>query len=313
MASYVYIDSLKQLPDNAEHLLKAWADRAAARLSAPFPLWQSGASCRALRLDQIDPLNNGNKPFKQAAYMALAQSYPRHCLLSFGGAYSNHIHALAAAANIAQRKSIGVIRGRYVGEAERLATNPTLQDALGLGMKLHFVDKHSYQRRAQTDFWAELSEQFGPLFIVPEGGGGLLGAWGAQAIADGAAAAAASTIVLAVGTGATLAGLVAGLAKAQAAVHVVGVPVIALDNAAQSPLRLETENLIDGLLPETMARPQYGERSSGLKPEASVSWELKPGYAFGGYGKCPPQLQQFISASYATNQVPLEPVYTAKA
>ncbi|MCV6614989.1 MAG: hypothetical protein OIF35_08425, partial [Cellvibrionaceae bacterium] len=73
------------------------------------------------------------------------------------------------------------------------------------------------------------------------------------------------------------------------------------------------ENLIDGLLPEAMARPQYGGRSSVLKPEASVSWELKPGYAFGGYGKCPPQLQQFISASYATNQVPLEPVYTAKA
>ncbi|HET8710025.1 MAG TPA: hypothetical protein VFM32_01520, partial [Spongiibacteraceae bacterium] len=127
------------------------------------------------RLDQLDAAASGNKLFKLAENLQAARREGYARILSFGGAFSNHIHALALAGREAGFETVGIIRGE-----PEAAENPTLRDAAAAGMQLHFVDRGTYRCLTQKSFdsselMADLQRRFGPFYTVPEGGANRLG------------------------------------------------------------------------------------------------------------------------------------------
>jgi 1-aminocyclopropane-1-carboxylate deaminase len=172
-----------------------------------------GINLRIARLDQLHPLLSGNKWFKLRRNLQFAKSVGATTLLSFGGAYSNHIHALAAAGRLFDFRTIGVIRGEICGPL-----NPTLSFAEAQGMMLLPVSRTEYRQRHDPVYLDELQARFGErVYLIPEGGANLLGVQGcmdiAQLLADEVSDLEGCEILLACGTGTTLAGLVAGLQK----------------------------------------------------------------------------------------------------
>lgn len=164
------------------------------------------------RLDSIVPFASGNKIYKMVGNLDKALQQRRQTLLSFGGAYSNHIHALALTAKRYGFKSIGIIRGHEVTQ------NPTLDDAQAAGMQLIAVDRATYRRRNNKDYLDELQQQFPDAFIIPEGGANsesLLGTGLLPGFIESAIGKMPHTICCAAGTGATAAGIALNLSEAQ--------------------------------------------------------------------------------------------------
>ncbi len=248
---------------------------------------QAGVELSVLRLDCMHPWVNGNKWFKLKYNLLEAKQRNFTTLLTFGGAYSNHIFATAAAGNLFGFRTIGMIRGE-----ERLPLNPTLSFAVGQGMQLVYLNRDKYRERQTTALQAELQQRFGEVFIIPEGGSNLNGVRGCMEIVNTAAF---DTVCVACGTGTTLAGIVLSLQKGQ---RVIGFPVLK-DGAF-----LETE--IDSWLSNYLA--------SGLPTnyEAIASWELICNYHFGGYAKVNDELLLFSQQFTQEHGIPLDYVYTAK-
>ncbi|OED46124.1 hypothetical protein ACH42_04065 [Endozoicomonas sp. (ex Bugula neritina AB1)] len=238
-----------------------------------------------LRLDLLHPDISGNKWFKLKHNIIEARRQGMNTLLSFGGAWSNHIHALSAAGKHLGMSTIGVIRG------ERSKTlSDTLKDAEQWGMRLHFVTRKAY-REKQTELFRqqifqELELPSGSVWWVPEGGNNALGAKGCEDIlASGDINPKHyQQIWLACGTGATLAGV------AHSAKHtlVTGIPVLK-----------RGEYLKEGI-------NQY---ISGR----SRNWRLLTEHHCGGYAKVTPELSSFITGFERETNIPLDPVYTGKA
>lgn len=157
-------------------------------------LTQNGVEVSVLRLDKIHPIISGNKWFKLKFYLQEAQQKGYNQIVSFGGAYSNHIVATAAACAALGFRSTGIIRGE-----EPKVYSPTLQTAQELGMKFLFVSREDYRQKRIP---AEVNES---AYIIPEGGYGVKGAEGAATIPYPLSA--FDTICCAVGTGTMIAGL----------------------------------------------------------------------------------------------------------
>ena len=242
-------------------------------------------SLDVLRLDQIHPQISGNKWFKLMPALEQALASGR-ALLSFGGAWSNHIHALAFAGYRLGVPTIGVIRG----EAE-YADNAMLTDARRWGMRLHFVSRAEYRLRHSASFHDGLRTRFGDLVLVPEGG--------SQAAAVNSVAKiwqlpvlqgrSYDWVVLPVGTGGTLAGVLAG---APECVEVLGVPVLRFGDWLEHDIRQ--------LLTEAGA-------------SVCCRWSLESHAHAGGYARLVPELAQLIWRMRAAYDLPLDAVYTAKA
>ncbi|MCC5614580.1 1-aminocyclopropane-1-carboxylate deaminase/D-cysteine desulfhydrase [Nostoc sp. CHAB 5836] len=132
-----------------------------------------------LRLDLMHALVNGNKWFKLKYNLLEAKEKNCTTLLTFGGAYSNHIYATAAAGNVLGFRTIGVIRGE-----ERLPLNPTLSFAVQQGMQLVYLNRESYRQRSTPALQEYLQQRFGEVFIIPEGGSNLNGVRGCTEIID---------------------------------------------------------------------------------------------------------------------------------
>jgi len=233
-----------------------------------------------LRLDIIHPIVSGNKWFKLKKYLQEAEAQGKKTLLTFGGAYSNHIVATAAAAQVHQFKSIGIIRGE-----EPAAWSHTLQVAKSFGMNLHFVSREDYKQKRIPQIVFQHHTP-GEIYTIAEGGYGEKGAEGAAEILSRFDSSSYSHIVAAVGTGTTLAGLVNAL---QAQQTVIGIPVL---KGAHS-LQHEIENL--------------------LPKEKKASFQLLHDYHFGGYAKHNPALIAFMNEIFRQYQLPTDFVYTAKA
>lgn len=250
-------------------------------------------SVDVLRLDQVDSQLSGNKYFKLQPYLELAKKLKLPNLLSFGGPYSNHIHALAAAAKQHDLSVVGVIRG---GEF----MTPTLADAELMGMKLEPTSRRQYRDKYQAEFIAKLEQKYGELLLVPEGGGSALGAWGAKSIAAVLEGGRYDSVCLACGTASSFAGILAGVQERSLAMKVVGIPVLKQPTTIKDDDRLEYEVLscLNAL---------------GLPPHSLPDWSLQWGFDCGGYGKCDNKLKQFIASVRADHKLPLDPVYTAKA
>jgi len=229
------------------------------------------------REDLNHPHISGNKWWKLKYNLEAALAQEHHTLLTFGGAYSNHIYATAAAANASGLQSIGVVRGEEV-----LPLNPTLTFAVQAGMKLHYVSRDDYRHKTESNFITELEARFGRFYLVPEGGSNELGVAGVASFADSL-----STdfdyLCCPVGTGATLAGLIRGW---KGTGLVLGFPVLKGGDSWTS----EVESF----------HPQHD------------NWKLFSDYHLGGYAKTTPALDHFMRRFESHSGVPLEHVYSGK-
>ena len=234
------------------------------------------------REDLIHPVVSGNKWHKLKYNLIEARAQGFDTLLSFGGAYSNHIHALAGAGHELGFKTIGVIRGE-----EYSPLNPTLQFAVNHGMRLHYLCRSDYRRKTQPDIIRQLHEMFGNFYCIPEGGSNALAVKGCAEIAQNIEHH-FNVICTACGTGGTLAGLVAGLKGDKEA---LGFAVL---KDARFLLTQVTSLL---------------EKSTGC---SFSNWDINPDYHFGGYAKTNGELIGFINTFTSKHNISLEPIYTGK-
>jgi len=254
---------------------------------------QCGITVTVRRDDLIHPLLSGNKFYKLFLNLFEARKQGLDTILSFGGAYSNHIHALAAAGKEYGINTIGVIRGEQATEL-----SPTLKDARDWGMTLKFVDRQTYRLKTDPTVLADLSNEFGDFYVVPEGGGNLLGAQGCQLITQATIQALDGefdAICVACGTGSTLAGIVSALPTGKKA---YGFSVL----KGAGKLESEIGDLITQLNPSPSPSPS----------QTTKNWQLISGYHGGGYAKLKPELIKLIQRFEAMAGFQLDPVYTAK-
>ncbi|WP_373530417.1 1-aminocyclopropane-1-carboxylate deaminase/D-cysteine desulfhydrase [Nostoc sp.] len=248
-----------------------------------------------LRLDLMHPWVNGNKWFKLKYNLLEAKEKNFRTLLTFGGAYSNHIYATAAAGNLLGFGTIGVIRGE-----ERLPLNPTLNFAVQQGMELIYINRKMYRQRNTAALQEYLEQCFGEVFIIPEGGSNLNGVRGCteivrEAMPTAGYAYAFDHICVACGTATTLAGIALSLNQKQRA---IAFPV--LKNAAF--IVQEIESLLTNYLASGLPTPY----------SSPADWELMYDYHFGGYAKVNDDLLLFSQQFREEHGVPLDYVYTAK-
>jgi 1-aminocyclopropane-1-carboxylate deaminase len=238
-----------------------------------------GINVDVLRLDQIHPLVSGNKWFKLKEYVKQAQEQNKKHLLTFGGAYSNHIVATAAAAKELGLQAIGIIRGE---RSQQLS--PTLQEAEALGMDLFFVSREIYKLKEipPVVFQHYIGHD---MMVVHEGGYGVAGSMGAASILDHCDQSIYSHVITAVGTGTTLSGLVRAANDSQ---KIIGISVL------KNAFSLLEE--INALLP----------------PSLQSQYTLLHDYHFRGYAKTTPELIAFMNNWYLNTQIPLDFVYTGK-
>lgn len=241
---------------------------------------QHNVQVEVLRLDRLHPVISGNKWFKLRYYLEEAQKSHQTRLLTFGGAYSNHIVASAYAAKLYRFQITGIIRGE-----KPAAWSHTLQEASALGMQLHFLSRSEYNLYKRNTDTALIKDKFGECYIIPEGG---LGPQGAKGVADWLRTLPLSeytALATAVGTGTTLAGLVEAANVNQ---QVIGFS--AMKNNYALPGEIET--LLNRSLPGAVT--------------------LIHDYHFGGYAKFNSQLIKWMNEFYAVTHLPLDFVYTGK-
>jgi len=246
------------------------------------PLWENqDVQLFMKRLDQVHHKASGNKFYKLKYNLEQAQKEGKSTLLTFGGAYSNHIYATAAAAQHAGFQSIGIIRGE-----ETIPLNPTLAAAKEKGMQLFYVDRTTYRQKKEPAFIANLKRQFGDFYLIPEGGTNELAIKGTTEILT-AEDSTYTHICSAIGTGGTLLGLANSLKNHQ--------ELLGFSSLKGSFIHQE---IADGL------------EKFGIIPEGKVN--VLDNYHFGGYGKHNSALLDFIRWFYQEFQIPLDPVYTGK-
>src|SRR5687768_13234746 len=187
-----------------------------------------------LRLDRIHPVISGNKWFKLKYYLQDAVSKHHHTLLTFGGAYSNHILALACAAYKSGLSSIGIIRGE---ENENGA--PTLDAAKAYGMRLHFITRADYKRKETNHVIQPLRDLFGAFYLVPEGGAGEPGIRGSETILELVALSKYTHIITAIGTGTMYSGIANAALPEQ---EIIGIPVLKGMTATPDKITRELSN-----------------------------------------------------------------------
>lgn len=242
------------------------------------------------REDVIHPYVSGNKWRKLKYNLEEAKRLGHTKLLTFGGAYSNHIYAVAAAANEAEFESIGIIRGE---ELENKPLNQTLTFAKDQGMHLHFVDRASYREKTDSRFLNQLEHQFGNFYLIPEGGTNELAIKGTAEILNDTTDT-FDYITSSVGTGGTLAGIITAAKPHQ---QVIGFSALKGDFLFE-----EVNKLLQG----------YGGVWGHKPRENTATWRLESAYHCGGYAKTPAYLMEFIATFEQKHQILLDPIYTGK-
>nr|WP_029391377.1 pyridoxal-phosphate dependent enzyme [Streptomyces xiaopingdaonensis] len=234
------------------------------------------------RDDMIHPEIPGNKWRKLAPNLRSAAESGHHTLLTFGGAYSHHLRATAAAGRLLGFRTIGVVRGEELADRP---LNPTLARCAADGMRLHFVPRSAYRRRADPETETDLRSRFGAFLLLPEGGSNAAAVHGTAAL--GAELTEPGTVAVPCGTGGTLAGLAAGLGRGQRA---LGVAV-----------------LKGGFLTGEVSRLQRSAFGA-LRGE----WRVEDRFHCGGYARTTPELDSFAREFEERNGLRLERVYVAK-
>ena len=230
-----------------------------------------------LRLDKIHPIISGNKWFKLKYYLEDAKAQKKDHLVTFGGAYSNHIIATAAAGKLFSFRTSGIIRGE-----QPLQLSHTLLLAREYNMQLIFVSREEYRNKKIPK---EIQELSGEIYLINEGGYGHLGIKGAAEILDHCKKENFSHIACAVGTSTMMAGLIKASLPHQ---ETIGVAVIKDEMGPKAEL--------PGLLSE----------------EKKKKFQLLTDYHFGGYAKHTAELINFMNEFYENTTIPTDFVYTGK-
>ncbi|WP_323844028.1 pyridoxal-phosphate dependent enzyme [Microbulbifer magnicolonia] len=259
------------------------------------------------RDDLLDPIISGNKAYKLLFNLIEAKEQGADTLITCGGAWSNHIHATAAAGARFGFRTIGIIRGECPP-----VLSATLLDAERFGMQLRFVTREQYRLRNQSEFLKLLGLEQESALYIPEGGANLAGARGTQLLGKVIEATAPirfDQLWLACGTGLTLAGLVSSITN----LPVCGVEVLKAGNS----IRYDAQRWLEALnSPSPVCGRGVGERATSATTRNQVKHSadlyLNNKYHCGGYAKYPEYLQKFQRAFEHQSGIPLDPLYTAK-
>lgn len=234
-----------------------------------------------LREDLIHPKISGNKWRKLKYNIIEAKEKGFDTLLTFGGAFSNHIAATAAAGKKFGLKTIGVIRGEEV-----LPINPTLELAQKNGMIFKYLSREEYRNKTDEFFINQLKEEFRNAYIIPEGGSNALAVKGCAEIVENIDID-YDVICCACGTGGTLAGIISSTRN-----EVLGFPAL----KGGGFLIDDIEKLL----------------SESLIKKRDLNWKLITDYHFGGYAKIKPELIDFIKDFKKDHHILLDLIYTGK-
>jgi 1-aminocyclopropane-1-carboxylate deaminase len=251
------------LPSPIQKIETSWS------VNAQIELWIK-------REDLIHPFVSGNK-FRKLKYNILkAKELGLTKILTFGGAFSNHIHATAAYGQLTGIETIGLIRGD-----ELSAQNPTLSDAKNWGMQLEFISREAYRQKNNPDFLETLKKKYGAFYLVPEGGTNGLAVKGCEEILEEITFD-YDLVCCAVGTGGTIAGLIN---KAPKNTKVLGFSALKGDFIKEEVAKLTIQK---------------------------ANYQIFTDYHFGGYAKTQIALWDFIHNFEAETKISIEPIYTGK-
>ncbi len=235
------------------------------------------------REDLIHPYVSGNKFRKLKYNLEEAKKLKKKAVLTFGGAFSNHILATSVAGKLCGLKTFGVIRGDELGKnvTKTLEENPTLRKAQENGMKLQFVSREEYRQKTSFGFIEKMKNKWGDFYLIPEGGTNILSVQGCEEILtkDDKKF---NYVCAALGTGGTISGVINSLGRRQ---KVIGFPA------------LKGQFLSEEIKKYTTNRK---------------SWRLQKGYHFGGYAKHTEELITFINKFKEDTGIQLDPIYTGK-
>lgn len=234
------------------------------------------------REDLNDPEISGNKLHKLKYNLLKADEDGYNTLLTFGGAYSNHIFATAAAGKRFGFNTIGIIRGE-----EHLPLNPTLSFAKECGMKIVYMDRSTYRLKKTPEIISRLRQELGEFYLIPEGGSNQLAVKGCAEIINSIQID-YDLICCACGTGGTLSGLISGL------------------NGRKSLLGFAVLRGA-GFLIEDVQRLLSLNKTDHL-----INWDINLDYHLGGYAKTTDELLKFINIFQDRTNIPIEPIYTGK-
>ncbi len=259
-------------------------------LSSPIPLQKindpliikHGIDLYILRLDLIHPHISGNKLFKLKYNIEEAKKEKKDTLLTFGGAFSNHIAATAAAGKENRLTTIGIIRGDELKEL-----NPTLSFAIEQGMQLYYVSREIYKNKEALYHYVQDKFKGINYYLIPEGGANDPGIKGCEEITQHINID-FDFICCPCGTGTTIAGIIRSLKNQEQA---IGFQVLKAENYIQT----EVEKWL-----------------SHFEEQAKNNWQINEDFHFGGYAKYNNKLLDFVKSFEATNQIPLDFIYTAK-
>ncbi|MBP6001499.1 MAG: 1-aminocyclopropane-1-carboxylate deaminase/D-cysteine desulfhydrase [Flavobacterium sp.] len=246
------------------------------KIPLEFP---NGIELYIKREDLVHPIISGNKFRKLKYNLQEAKRLGCKKLLTFGGAFSNHIVAVAGAGAEFGFETIGIIRGEEL--QDKIQENPSLLKAQQFGMQFNFVDRNQYRDKMDPNFLALLTARYGSFYLIPEGGTNELAIRGCEEILTAADKIAFSHICCAVGTAGTLSG------------------IINASNADQQIIGFSS--LKGSFLSEVICN--FAQQKN---------WSVIESYHFGGYGKVTDELIRFLNAFYDKYQVPLDPIYTGK-
>ncbi|MDI1354317.1 MAG: pyridoxal-phosphate dependent enzyme [bacterium] len=255
----------------------------------------SNYQVNVLRLDQLHENIPGNKWFKLKYNLERAKKEDLRTILTFGGAYSNHIAATAAAVKLAGFSSVGVIRGE-----ETNPLNSTLLLAKENGMQIHFISRELYSKKNEPNFLNQLQEKFGPFYLIPEGGSNKEGILGCMEILDRTWD--YDYIFCACGTGSTYAGLVL---SAPSSSVVIGINVLKGQNS--------THQAVNDML--TSINPSSTVSISGneaLEKTYLIGNCITDQYAFSGYAGYHSSLVEFKWLFEKQYGMVLDHLYTNK-
>ncbi len=228
-----------------------------------------------LRADLLHPQVSGNKWFKLTYNIAAAREAQKQCLLSFGGVWSNHLHALAFAGKQLGLKTIGIIRGEDID-------NAMLHDCRQWGMELHFVSRSEYRSKTEADWLRPWQDRFPNAWFIPEGGSNAEGCRGIREMLTDIDISSYQRVCCPVGTGTTLAGLCQSV----------------------------SENIfITGFT--AMKQGQYLTQNIARQTQHQ-QWALETEYSYGGFGRVNKELLCFMKSFQEQQGIELDRVYTAK-
>ncbi len=244
-------------------------------INGVFP---NNISLHIKREDLLHPIISGNKFRKLKYNLEEAKNQKLKTLLTFGGAFSNHIVAVAGAGATFGFETIGIIRGEEL--QDKITENPSLLQAQQLGMKFVFVSREAYRQKEDSDFIENLKTEFGQFYLIPEGGTNELAIKGCEEILTDADSE-YDFICSSVGTGGTISGLINSSSETQ---KIIGFSSLKGDFLQNDITKFANKQ----------------------------NWSINCDFHFGGYGKVTDELIDFINDFYLKYDIHLDPIYTGK-